>query len=279
MSKVLIISQSFLQIYYNVFKEALPGISIDLITGDKIDCESIIKAPSYAPQSMKSKLISWLAFYRFMMRWSKNCHEKYSFIFCTSNPPINSYIGLRLKKKFNVPFIYLNWDIFPQIIERNLNNPITKIICKAWNKWNIKNYSKIDKMITIGSKVAESIQKATNPGKVNISVISLCVDTEILKPVEKGRNKFLIKHKLEDKFIVLFSGKMGIGHNVELILEAATKIENVQDIMFVFIGKGPKYQIIDCYIKKHNASNIRLFPWQDEDMHPYSISCGRSDIS
>lgn len=299
-NKVLILSQAFSQEYYELFKKCLDAETVHLITGSEIKPQKgdlIFKAPKYDSQSLKSRFKSWLAFYRFVINWLKGVRdgtgygsrnglgdgEAYNLIFATSNPPINSYIGLKLKKKLKAPFIYLNWDIYPQIIERTIvesekhsffTRVVANIICKLWRKWNTKHYPEIDHMITLGPKMAESIKSATK-SEIKLSVIPLGVDTEKLKPIHKAGNIFLLQHQLLNNFIVLFSGKMGLGHNIELILEAASKIQKIaSDIVFIFIGQGPKFKVVDNYIRRHDVSNVLLFPWQDEDIYPHSIACG-----
>lgn len=111
-NKVLILSQAFSQEYYELFKKCLDAETVHLITGSEIKLQKgdlILKAPKYDSQSLKSRFKSWLAFYRFVINWLKEVGtgystrdglgdgEAYDLIFATSNPPINSYIGLKLR--------------------------------------------------------------------------------------------------------------------------------------------------------------------------------------
>jgi glycosyltransferase involved in cell wall biosynthesis len=67
---------------------------------------------------------------------------------------------------------------------------------------------------------------------------------------------------------------MGMGHNLELILGAAKKLEEEKDIKFVFIGEGPKYNTIQQFAEENSSKNILLLPLQDEETFPYSMACG-----
>jgi len=211
---------------------------------------------------------------RFMKKWIKNNKDKhYDLIFAVSNPPVNSYVGLKLKKVFKAPFLYMNWDIYPQCIDYMIKNPLVHIGCKFWHRWNSKNYKKIDKMLTIGNVVAESINNDIK-NKIDIDVIPIAVDTNRLKPIDKAENPFCEKHGLKDKFVVLYSGKMGYGHNIELILAAAERLKKNKDILFMFIGEGQKYELVKKAIKNQKESNINLLPFQPEDILPFSMASG-----
>lgn len=274
MKRVLLISQVIPQWYVDLLTQALgEDVQIDIITGSHVR-GNVIQSPEHDPRSFKSRLICWWKHLRFVNQWAaEHKNGKYDLIFAVSNPPINSYIGLKLKKQFHAPFVYMNWDLYPQVIEQSISNPAVRLACKAWNWWNSKNYPKIDRMLTIGNVMAESLVRPLRMS-ISVEVLPIAVDTEYLKPIPKEQNPFCIEHGLVDKFVVLYSGKMGIGHNIELILEAAEKLRDNRDICFVFIGEGPKYSVVESFIAEHQSENIKLFPLQPDEVFPYSMACG-----
>lgn len=276
MRHILIIAQETNQLYINQLMSALgTEIEADVISGTSIFGDRIrwVKSPEHDPGGYISRLKCWFKHFIFIKSWMSNKDLAYDLIFAVSNPPINSYIGLKLKKRFKAPFVYMNWDIYPQIIEKSISSKIVRIPCSLWRKWNTRHYPKIDCMITIGARMAKEIKNATK-SKVNLSVIPLGIDQKYLKPIEKEENIFLKNNHLEKKFVILFSGKMGLGHNIELILQAAKKLSNTKEIVFVFIGNGPKYQVIEKFQKKNKLENVKLFPWQEKEIYPFSIACG-----
>lgn len=274
MKKVLVVSQVIPQWYVDLLTQALgEDADIDIITGSQVRGNTI-ESPKHDPRSLKSRLICWWKHYRFVMSWAKrNRDTRYDLIFAISNPPINSFLGLKLKKLFHAPFVYMNWDLYPQVIEESISNPIVLMVCKGWHCWNSRNYPKIDRMLTIGTVMAESLVKPLKT-PIPVEVLPIAVDIDYLKPIPKEENPFCIENDLMDKFVVLYSGKMGLGHNIELILEAAEKLKKNRNICFVFIGDGPKYPVVENFIKEHHSENIKLFPLQPDNVFPYSMACG-----
>ena len=272
--QVLIVSQVIPQWYVDVLAEALgEGVHIDIITGSNVR-GNVIKSPKHEADSLKSRLVCWYRHFRFVNQWIKeNQSIHYDLVFAVSNPPINSYLGLKLKKKFQVPFIYMNWDIYPQVIESTIKNPAVKVICRLWHEWNSVNYPQINQMLTIGEQMAVSINNSLRE-KIKITCIPIAADIGLLQPMEKQENPFCQEYGLCDKFIVLYSGKMGMGHNIEVILEAARVLQNQRKICFVFIGNGPKYPMVEQFIKENQTENIKLFPLQPDNIFPYSMACG-----
>jgi len=272
--RVLVLSQVIPQWYVDVIQKAFcEECEIDYITGSNIR-GNVIKCPEHEPASLVSRFRCWWKYYCFIKKWVKsNKNQNYDFVFGVSNPPINSYVGLKLGRIFKAPFIYMNWDLYPQIIERKIKNPVVKMVCRGWHVANSIMYPRIDKMLTIGNVMAESINLPLKK-KIDVGVIPIAVDRNYLKPVDKRENLFIKENGLEGKFIALFSGKIGLGHNVDTILECASMMSDDEKAAFVFIGHGPKVADIQKYIDENNSKNVFLFPLQDDNMFPYSIACG-----
>lgn len=272
--RALVVSQVIPQWYVDLLTNALgPDFEIDFMTGSIIKGNRI-QSPKHDPRSMKSRLLCWAKHYQFAMHWlQKNKDQHYDLVFAVSNPPINPAIALKMKKQFHAPFIYMNWDLYPQVIAAQIKNPIAQFVCRLWSNWNSRHFIKIDRMLTIGDVMAESLNADLN-SPIPVTVIPIAVDTDRLKPIPKKDNPFCIKYGLSDKFVVLYSGKMGMGHNIELILEAAKRLETEKDIQFVFIGEGPKYDVVQRFIDDNKSQNILLLPLQEEEIFPYSMACG-----
>lgn len=273
--KVLIVSQVIPQWYVDVLTHSLgESVDIDIITGSEIRGKNVIASPPHNAQSFKSRIVCWIKHLVFIKKWMrKNKDRHYDLIFAISNPPINSYIGLMLKRQYKAPFVYMNWDLYPQVIEYGIKNPVVKCVCGIWHKWNRRNYPKIDRMLTIGKIMAETMNKGVDRN-IPITVLPISVDMNLLHPVCKENNPFSQKYDLTDKFVVLYSGKMGMGHNIEIILEASSLLADVEDIRFVFIGDGPKYTVVQQFISEHKSRNVLLLPLQPNEIFPYSMACG-----
>lgn len=99
--RVLVLGQSISQSYLDLLSSALGNnAEIDVISGSILSGNRIhwIRSPGHDPRSIASRLVCWLSFYRFVLSWAHRQPQKYDLIYAVSNPPINSHIGLKLKK-------------------------------------------------------------------------------------------------------------------------------------------------------------------------------------
>lgn len=273
--KILIVSQVIPQWYIDLLKNALTeGCEIDCITGSDVNGVNLIASPRYDSVSLLTKLVSWVKHVRFVRRWERRSREQtYDLVFAVSNPPMNAALGVKLKKRFHAPFVFMNWDLYPQVIEAGHHSLPFRMLCRLWYHINDRTYPQIDAMLTLGEIMSQSACSHLSKS-VQTYAMPIAADTKKIKPITKKDNPFLVKHGLQDKFIVLYSGNMGYGRNTDILLETAALMKDQKDVAFVLIGAGPYYAVTESVIRSKNLTNVHLFPLQSDDIYPFSIACG-----
>ncbi|MFV0516154.1 MAG: glycosyltransferase family 4 protein [Aminipila sp.] len=68
------------------------------------------------------------------------------------------------------------------------------------------------------------------------------------------------KHKygLDGKFVCIFGGNIGWPQELEFLIELANSVKDVEEIVFLIVGKGIKKPTIEKMIKDKNLSNVIL---------------------
>jgi glycosyltransferase involved in cell wall biosynthesis len=121
--------------------------------------------------------------------------------------------------------------------------------------------------------LSEAIKKYTDKEPV---IIPNWTNVDFIKPVLKPENPFVLTHRLLDKFIVMYSGNLGITHDLETIVSVAELLKNEKEIIFVIIGEGAKREKIARLIKEKELANLLLLPYQERETLPYSL--GAADV-
>ncbi len=93
-----------------------------------------------------------------------------------------------------------------------------------------------------------------------------------LEPVPHDQNKFRNEHDLDGKFVFMYSGNMGIGHPIGVLLEAAQAMEDLEHVKFVFIGGGVRRAEIEAAIRDRQPPNLLLLPYQPLSELRFSLS-------
>ncbi|MDI5934358.1 glycosyltransferase family 4 protein [Halomonas kalidii] len=76
------------------------------------------------------------------------------------------------------------------------------------------------------------------------------------------------EHGLVDKFVVGYLGTHGMAHALNKVLEAAERLEDREDIVFLFVGAGAAKAGLEAQAKEHGLTNVRFVPRQPKDAMP-----------
>jgi colanic acid biosynthesis glycosyl transferase WcaI len=87
-----------------------------------------------------------------------------------------------------------------------------------------------------------------------------------------ANNPLLYKWGLSKQFIVGYSGNMGRAHEFATILDAAEKLLEDKEIIFLFIGDGPMLKWIKHEVKKRYLINVIFRPYQPREQLSNSLT-------
>lgn len=90
--------------------------------------------------------------------------------------------------------------------------------------------------------------------------------------VPHAENPFRTEHGLEGKFVVMYSGNHALTNPIETVIEAALKMQDREDLIFLFVGGGVRKKSVDDAIAKHQPTNLMSLPYQPLDSIRYSLS-------
>ena len=136
---------------------------------------------------------------------------------------------------------------------------------------NKKSYQLASEVITISSVMKKVIARSIDEDK--IKVIYPWVDISFIKPLKKSENWFVKKHGLTDKKVILYSGNMGITHDLMTLMETAKELQKIENSFhFLFIGGGTQKESLQDFKEKHNLTNVSFLPYQDPEVLPFSFA-------
>jgi colanic acid biosynthesis glycosyl transferase WcaI len=238
----------------------------------KWDDVDVIRTYVYAPifkESKKSLIYRALNFITFnfsSLIGALFLVKNVDIVFAPSSPPLTngliSYIVSAIKR---CPLVYNVQDMYPDmavklglIHNKNILNFlyfIEKLV-----------YSISSKVLTISKGMSEQIEQKGVPKK-KIEIIENFIDTDFIKPFSK-RNPFSTTYGLDDKFVVMYAGNIGIPHGVEVVIYAAEILRQEEDILFCFLARGEAKNQIEQMAKEKKLTNVKFIPQQPQEVVP-----------
>ncbi len=88
-----------------------------------------------------------------------------------------------------------------------------------------------------------------------ITLIPNGVDTTVFKPEMKGEN-IRKEYKLKDRFVVTYTGALGLANDIQTILRAARCLLDKPDICFLIVGDGKERSNLEKFAKEWNLTNV-----------------------
>jgi len=187
-----------------------------------------------------------------------------------TTPPFIIFLGWFFKKIRNQKYHLIIWDLYPDVIINFGLLKKTSLTIRIWANMNKKCFSNAETIFTLGKHLSDAIKQYTTKEPV---VIQNWTNIDFIKPMIKAQNHFAIQHQLTDKFTVMYSGNLGMTHNIEALIDAAEALKNNTQVHFVIIGEGEKKTKIRELIKEKKLTNVLLLPYQNKEMLPHSLSC------
>lgn len=185
--------------------------------------------------------------------------KKYEVVFIDSTPPIQGLklVVLRWFRKKKV--IFNIHDLFPDSLVATGMAQKNGLLWRI-GSWVMKvTYRRVDKIITISEDIRKSLVARGVP-EDKIEVVYNWVDAEAIRPVDKENNTLYEEFGLQrDKFTVVYAGNLGNSQNIDVILDAASRLT---DVRFVIFGTGGNEEEIKERITSEKIDNVTMLPLQ-----------------
>jgi glycosyltransferase involved in cell wall biosynthesis len=229
----------------------------------------IIRIIRYNRGGTLSKGFSWLIgtfqiIFLLSLRFSD--YEKFFFTI----PPPAYLFASNLGSRYSI----VVFDLFPDAFEV-LKIKQLAFLYKWWGKRNKSVFSKAYRIFTLSDRMKNRILEYSKIN--NIKVISNWTAFTGFKPIERRHNLIIKREGTENKFIVQYSGNIGVTHNIEAIVEVAQLLEDFDDIFFQIIGRGNRSIEIGSIISKRGLRNCKMLPFRS-DSELYESLCA-ADLS
>jgi glycosyltransferase involved in cell wall biosynthesis len=135
-----------------------------------------------------------------------------------------------------------------------------------------------DKVIVVGRDMVETLKDRFKGKKVpNYAFINNWIDEEEIYPLPADHGKvtaFKRKYGLENKFVIMYSGNLGLYYDLENLMHVIKKFKNRDDVAFAFVGEGSIRDKLVLYKEKFNLENVTFIPYQDKADLIYSLNAG-----
>ncbi|MCP4685100.1 MAG: glycosyltransferase family 4 protein [bacterium] len=184
-----------------------------------------------------------------------------------STPPVNTpVIGWLVSKLKRARLVLEIRDLQPESSE-DFGNLNRSLFTRGLKKLMHGMYRRAEKIVVATDGIADYIRGLGIPAD-RVATIKSGFSKEFMTADYNGIRK---KFGWEDKFLILYSGTLGWAHSLETVIEAARKLTDQQDLLFVFVGDGEKRDALEGMVRDYGLKNVRFTGSQPLETIPHFL--------
>jgi len=202
--------------------------------------------------------------------------ESQDYIFTISQPPVlGGMLGVIGKCLKRAKLIYNIQDFNPEQVQAVdfTHNKLILGTMMALDKYSCR---KADKVIVVGRDMIETLHGRFEK-MVPYAYINNWINEEEIYPLSPDNEQvmqFKKRYGLDNKFVIMYSGNIGLYYDLINILKIIARFQKEKDVVFAFIGEGSVLDELKNYCHKEQVSNVVFIPYQEKKDLIYSLNAG-----
>lgn len=189
-----------------------------------------------------------------------------------TDPPMLKVLGPLLARLTGARAVHWAQDLYPEVAEEvevlSRGGKVARWM-RSLSTWALTGH---DHIVTVGRCMKERLVQDRGLSAERVSVIPNWPPSSVA-PVSHEENPFRREHDLDDRFVVMYSGNMGLAHPFDAVLNAAARLrEERPDIRFVLIGDGPRKEALQRQVARRGLSTVQFLPFQPRERLAESLS-------
>jgi nucleoside-diphosphate-sugar epimerase/glycosyltransferase involved in cell wall biosynthesis len=190
-------------------------------------------------------------------------------IIAETDPPMLCLLGLAVRTIRRTRFVCYLQDIYPDVAVA-LGKLAEGFVSRLLRRLFLMAYRHADAVVVLSRDMQRLLQSHLGPD-ANLHVIPNWVDTSLVRPT-KGDNRFRIQHGFEERFVVMYSGNLGLSQRFGDVLDAAQALRDDDKFLFVFVGDGVQGDSLKRQVADRNLHNVKFLGYQPKQDLSQSLS-------
>jgi len=199
-------------------------------------------------------------------------------VVCLTTPPFIGVVGMLVKSVRGSRYVQYEMDLYPDVpVALGLMKP-RSMVTRIFEGIHRKLLRSADRVVVLG-RCMERVIGAKGIAASKLVRVTPWADSEEIVPVPRESNAFRREHQLTDKFVIMYSGNLGLGHDITTITSAMRELQdsaNPHDraCRFVFIGGGKRMQEVQRFVDQYKLKNVVLLGYQPREKLAETLSAG-----
>lgn len=173
-----------------------------------------------------------------------------------TTPPMISLLGSTVAHLRGGRSIFWSMDVYPDIAYElgavKKNSSAGELLARL----SRRTLQAADCTVALGETMAEHLRRG---GAKRVEVVHNWAEEHLdAKPEPSAGMRLRQQWGWGDRFVVMYSGNMGLAHEFDTVIDAAAKLRHRRDILFSFVGGGPRRAEVEQKVKALGLDNVEF---------------------
>ncbi len=229
-----------------------------------------VPATSLGRKSTLHRMIDYLSFYAraFLLAIFL---PRFDVVTTLTTPPIIGLVGTILRRLKGSRHVYWSMDLHPDAsMALGRMSPANSVV--QWLSWiSDAVYRQADKVVVLGAYMADRIA-SKRVRRDRLAIIPVWSRRDEIYPLPREGHELRAALGLADRFVLMYSGNLGLAHSFTEVIEAARRLRDRPDIVFLFVGGGPRLIEVKAAKESEGLENIRMMDYFPREQLHASLS-------
>ena len=218
------------------------------------------------------RLVDYASYYVQVLYRILTHGTRYDGVVFLTTPPLLVVIGWLARRLRGQRYGVWSMDLHPDVEIESGMVPRKGLLAKLLLWLNYRaGYRHADLIVDLGPYMKARIA-SHGVDAARCHTINVWNRKEEIEPQPREGNPLRATLKLEDRFVVMYSGNAGIVHDFSDILEAMRRLKDDPRVYFLFVGSGPRRREIETFAAQHDVRNFDYRDYFTRDELRYSLS-------
>lgn len=164
-------------------------------------------------------------------------------------------------------------DIYPDGLEAVGRLAPGGVVATAWRSANRRAFARACHILVLGRDMAERVSTRYGVPQHRIGYFPHWSLSGVRPEIEPADTALHRRLELGEKFIVQYSGNMGLWHDIDGIVDAAALLRKREDVIFLLIGAGLRRRSAQERADRLGLRNLIWLEYQPRETLADSLAC------
>lgn len=196
-------------------------------------------------------------------------------ILCTTSPPFGAATGLLVGALRRIPVHFWVMDVNPDQAVASGQVEASSVLARSLEWLNRRVLRQAATVISLDRFMEERLRAKLTQHRARLEIVPPWPLDHHISPSSGDHDWFRRQHGFEGKRVVMYSGNHSPVHPLATLLDAAKRMADSTDLVFVFIGGGLEKRLVHQAIAE-GATNIVSLSYQP--LETLSASLSAADV-